>query len=114
MTNNNLIPFSKELWESGEYEVVTRCRQLAKVYDFIGGKILGSIDGYVESWSLTGSYLIGTFNSGESSHDLMLRKKTKKVWIPTWKNTVNYATKKECEADNSDDPCFSQAIEVEI
>ena len=74
MSNNNLIPFSKELWETGEYEMLTR-------------------------------------NLGAN---LMLRKKTKKVWIPTWKNTVNYATKQECEADNSDDPCFLQAIEVEI
>lgn len=81
MTDNNLIPFTKELWETGEYEV--------------------------EPWN------------GEEAVDsplIMLRKKTKKVWVPVFKTDVSlkeyYLTKEECEMIYGSD--LLVAIEVEI
>lgn len=115
MENKDLIPFLKELWESGEYEAVTRDGETdVKIYDlnFPCEKfsIHGRIAKETHDWDINGYY----GSMGECGYDLMLRKKTKKVeWFPIFKN-AGYPTKEACDKDNGWHSRYKGAIEVEI
>ena len=110
MTNNNLIPFSKELWETGEYEAVTRVNEAVKIYEAdTDGSIFGRLGDISMDWISNGQ----VYSDGVNENDLMLRKKTKKVWIPLQEKFV-FETKDECERYFSGLLVPIKAIKVEI
>lgn len=111
MENKQLIPFSKEIWESGEYEAVTRNNFIVKIYEIADILIYGRIVNEAQTWCLSGAM----YWDEENILDLMLRKKTKKVWRPLFETDYKYASKEECEEYCSNSPeGFIKAIEVEI
>ena len=74
MSNNNLIPFSKELWETGEYEAATgSCNNV----DVIEVTEKGNV--YYGENEIERSIKVLNYRNSDA---LMLRKKTKKVWRP--------------------------------
>ena len=106
MTDNNLIPFSKELWESGEYEAVTRNNETAIIYQINEGRTYGRLYNHATTWLHDGS------NTSKLEWKIMLRKKTKKMITPLYHN--NWRTIQECELACSSNYNFIKAIEVEI
>ena len=80
MNNNNLITFSKELWESGEYEIETKDgREDVVIYDtnFPDEKysLIGRIGNEVIKWRADGKLYN---NHVVTIDDLMLRKVMKR------------------------------------
>lgn len=117
MENKELIPFSKKLWESGEYEVVTRAGEKdVQIYDInfpseeysMAGRIRDEVATWCASGRSFGNYV-------NTDYDLMLRKKTKKVWIPTFSEDWDvYNTKEDCDKAHENSVGYNEAIEVEI
>ena len=105
MTNNNLIPFSKELWESGEYEVESKSQYIPVIHEITSTCIFGRIEEYQFVWDLNG--ICQEFGN----HNLSLRKKTKKFWIP---KIDIFASKEDCDRFFKGHNDYKGAIEVEI
>lgn len=103
----DLIPFSKELWETGEYEAeLEQSKGVPVIYEIHRDRVYGRIGVTSVSWDLSGK-------TDNMFYTLMLRKKTKKVWIPTFKQQM-FDNKEECESVWKDAHGYKGAIEVEI
>lgn len=106
MENKQLIPFSKELWETGEYEAATgSCNNV----DVIEVTEKGNV--YYGENEIGGPIKALNYKNSDS---IILRKKTKKVWIGVNKEHA-FETKEEAESwGRAFFSSFIKAIEIEI
>lgn len=84
---------------------------MAKIYE-IGedGCIFGKLFNTAYDWRPDGR----VYADGLDCDDLMLRKKTKKVWRPTFEFVEVFNSKEECDEYYSFNKYYKEAIEVEI
>lgn len=108
MENKDLIPFSVEKWESGEYEAVTEKENIGvRIHEIEGNIIYGRIGVNSVTWDINGS------NIKQLYWNLMLRKKTKKVWYPLLQRYL-FSSKEEVDQFYKGYPDYVKSVEVEL